>query len=170
MKNHFKFAIIFLTLVTLLSTIALANPTVTSITQKNVDEGSEIKFTITTTSPNNGPTIFSFCYYIGSTCSLTDISNNKAEAVVDSTIASITKKSDTSAEFKWKPDLTQGRSSAYRFKIQARDNDPDEVSSKNFNINVRNVPSKITSPETILVGGQANLAQTQIMMIVMIGT
>ena len=154
MNNQSKFIIMFLTVMALLASAAVANPIVQNVQDVISDESGALNFTISSTQADNvsnSPVNFGLCYY-GSDqqCDPLDISNNRAEARVGQTIASIVSASDTSVEFRWTPDANQGGSS-YRFKVRASDGDSED--SENFTITVRDVAPKLSIPESVLVGG-----------------
>ena len=141
-----------------MASAAFANPLVNPISNVNSDENTLLTIPISTTPADNVPgsnVSFEICYYETSQiCNLAGMSAGRAETGriggSQGTIASIQRSSRTSVQFRWTPSTAQGGSS-YKFKIRAYD--ANSTHSRDFTVNVRDVPSRLIIADSILVGG-----------------
>ncbi|MBI2137456.1 hypothetical protein HYU12_02975 [Candidatus Woesearchaeota archaeon] len=143
------FGIVFLlTIVAAAVSAFAADPTLTLIDEKVVNEGELLAFTIISSAADSAsaetPVTFKMCkaLSIADTACTLSVPNAAgfSEITVGTTTANITNATKTTAQFNWTPDFTQA--GAYFIRVSA--NDGDSSDAKNFKITVNDVPPLLT--------------------------
>ncbi|MFC1768334.1 hypothetical protein ACFLZX_01095 [Nanoarchaeota archaeon] len=137
MKKGIMFGLVCV-LAVLFSGLAYADPVLTAITDKTVDEGSTLSFDIASSAPDNGSTVFSL--------------------VSGPSGAAVTGVNDTTATFTYTPGDVTNSSEAYTVVVQAEDDNSSDSTS--FVVTVNNVetnPQKLEIVDLdIKVGGETD--------------
>src|SRR3989338_8982011 len=150
MKNVFK-SVLFMLVLVLSAAFVAAQPTVSSINDQTVNEGSLLRVPITVSATNNPADVFanlSVCQLQSQTGSCKTPYSNVSITVDSKTVANISTLTTISGEFNWTPDFTQAN--VYFFNVSA--NDADSVSIKTMKVTVVDVPPKLTTTATLELG------------------
>ncbi len=142
MKKIFGLASVLLLMVVALAVSVAANPVLSAIGAKSVNEESLLSFTITSTAADNpagSPTAYRICRIIAPAVDCIGTApdaNGFLSLVIGTTAANITNLSNTQAQFNWKPDFTQA--GTYNVKFDA--SDANSSTSENVVITVADFP------------------------------
>ena len=160
MKNTFKFAGIFLTLLIVLAATALANPVLTNLpATRNVDEGQLLDFTVTSSPRNDSltdPLHIKFCHKTSNSaeCNLiTNDGNGFGETNIGSTKANISRLTSTTARFKWMPGAAQSGTYTFSFGV----GDTTSTDRDNLVVTVADTIKQLSVPASKLVGGESQV-------------
>lgn len=153
MKNVFKAALFMLVLVLSAALIyaAAANPVLTAIGAKSVNEGSPLNFVVTSSAADVGAINFSVCQT--SPCVGTKVNTlaKDQQITIGSTKVNYSYLSTTQMAFNWTPDFTQ--SGTYTFRFNVTDDDTN-ANSEDVVVTVTDVPPKLTATATLTFGGE----------------
>ncbi len=142
MKKIFGLASVLVLMIVAMAVSVAANPVLSGIGAKSVNEGSMLSFTIASTAADNPagfPTSFRICRVISPAVDCIGAApstNGFSSLAIGTTTANITNLSNTQAQFNWTPDFGQAGTYTVRFNAS----DADSSTSENVVISVADVP------------------------------
>ncbi len=146
MKKMFGLASVLVLMIVAMAVSVAANPLLSGIGAKSVNEGSRLSFLITSTAADNpasSPTAFRICSVVSPAVNCIGTAPNAngfSSLAIGATTANITNLSNTQAQFNWTPDFTQSGTYTIRFNAS----DADSSTAENVVITVADVPPSFT--------------------------
>ncbi len=152
MKKTIGFASVLVLMIVAMAVSVAANPVLSAIGAKSVNEGSTLSFTVLSTAADNpagSPTAFRICRIISPAVDCIGVAPNAngfSSLAMGATAANITNISNTQAQFNWTPDFTQAGTYTVRFNAS----DADSSTSENVVITVVDVAPSFSATSLLL--------------------